>query len=91
MSKEIEEIVNSTIVCFDLRLGDYIEIGGWVNNSSAYQIVSFNDLPCAVHEAYGQAFLGAPCFQERYFCHEVKPNNSAVSLFDQLEASLEQA
>ena len=39
LTETMQEVISYTIVCFDLRLGNYIEIGGWVNHSSAYQIL----------------------------------------------------
>ena len=41
----INNVIDQAIINFDLRLADFIEIGGWVNHSSAYQVLSFEELP----------------------------------------------
>ena len=41
----INNVIDQAFINFDLRLADFIEIGGWVNHSSAYQVLSFEDLP----------------------------------------------
>ena len=41
----ISNVISQAFIHFDLRLADFIEIGGWVNHSSAYQVLSFEELP----------------------------------------------
>lgn len=52
VTDEIVDIVTQAQVSFDLRLGGFIEIGGWVLHSSAYRIVDFEGLPSSVHKTY---------------------------------------
>ena len=88
-----------------MRLGDYIEIGGWVNHQGAYKIQSFDELPAVVKDTYAKRFLGTPTFHDKYELDLVAESGSsksssttdddeqqqpaALSLFNQLQASLQ--
>ena len=39
LTKSVEDQVMNVFMSFDLKLANFIEIGGWVQHSSAYQIV----------------------------------------------------
>ena len=41
---------------FDLRQAQTIETGGWMNHSSSYEILHFNDLPDVVISQYVDIF-----------------------------------
>ena len=82
---------------FDLRLAEYIEIGGWENHSSVYRISTFDQLPVVVQESYAQKFLGSPLtlFKEENqyrvrILQQIQEERQtpAMSLHEQLQASL---
>ena len=79
LSTAVHDAVSQAFISFDLRLADFIEIGGWVNHSSAYQIVSFEQLPRVVHETYAQNFLGTPTFNDKYFIDDIQTCEEKLS------------
>ena len=86
--------MNVAFISFDRRLSDYIEIGSWINHKSAYQIVSFDELPNVVKNAYVKNLLSFTRFKDLYQLtpatqpEKINTNESQMTLFDQLQASL---
>ena len=89
IGQAIQEAVSQAFISFDLRMADYLEIGGWENHSSTYRISSVNDLPAVVQESYAKSFLGTPTFHDK-FKLSTQPRTGqpdsqqpAMSLYDQ--------
>ena len=57
LSQSVSNLVLQACVSFDCKLANYIEIGGWVQHSSSYQIVNFNELPVSVLSQYTSQYL----------------------------------
>ena len=58
ITEVVEKAIQQAYISFDLRLAEYIEIGGWENHSSVYRISTFEQLPLVVRETYREKFFG---------------------------------